>query len=155
VIAGGTTLFDYRYELERFAERADQLGVTEHIWRLGALESEELERLFRAADVFAFPSVKEGFGLAAVEALASGLPLVASDLDVFREFLEDEGNALLCPVGDAHALAAALVRLAGDPALRARLAARARRDAAGHTWEAAAEAHERAYGAVLGERAEV
>ena len=63
VIAGGTTLFDYRAELERFAERADQLGVTEHVWRLGALESEELERLFRAADVFAFPSVKEGFGL--------------------------------------------------------------------------------------------
>ena len=63
LIAGGTTLFDYRAELERFAERADELGVTEHVWRLGALESEELERLFRAADVFAFPSVKEGFGL--------------------------------------------------------------------------------------------
>ena len=125
VIAGGTTLFDYRAELERFAERADQLGVTEHVWRLGALESEELERLFRAADVFAFPSVKEGFGLAALEAIAAGLPLVASDLDVFRGFLTDGESALLTPVGDADALAHALARVKHDkgaahPAARGR-----------------------------------
>ena len=88
---------------------------------LGALEPDEIERLFRAADVFAFPSVKEGFGLAALEALAAGLPLVASDLDVFRGFLTDGESALLHPVGDAAALAAALARVARDPALRARL----------------------------------
>ena len=50
---------------------------------LGPLPSGEMERLFRAADAFAFPSVKEGFGLAALEALAAELPVVASDLDVF------------------------------------------------------------------------
>src|SRR4051812_15282676 len=120
VIAGGTTLFDYRQELERFAERSDQLGVTEHVWRLGALEQEEIERLFRAADVFAFPSVKEGFGLAALEAVAAGLPLVASDLDVFRGFLTHGESALLTPVGDAGALARALQRAAPDRPPRAR-----------------------------------
>jgi glycosyltransferase-like protein len=155
VVAGGATLFDYRDEIDRFHARVMELGLGERVRVLGPVEPTALERLYRAADVFAFPSVKEGFGLAAVEALASGLPLVASDLDVFREFLEHDGNALLCPVGDVAALGDALVRLARDPALRARLASRARRDAAGHTWEAAAEAHERAYGAVLGERAEV
>ncbi len=67
---------------------------------LGPLAPDEIERLFRAADVFAFPSVKEGFGLAALEALAAELPVVASDLDVFRGFLTDGESALLAPVGD-------------------------------------------------------
>jgi glycosyltransferase-like protein len=142
VIAGGTTLFDYRAELERFAERADQLGVTEHVWRLGALDSEELERLFRAADAFAFPSVKEGFGLAALEAIAVGLPLVASDLDVFQGFSE---AAVLTPVGDSEALADALARVKHDKALRTRLRAGSRAVVAQHTWDASAELHERVY----------
>jgi glycosyltransferase-like protein len=143
VIAGGTTLFDYRYELERFAERADELGVTEHIWRLGALESEELERLFRAADAFAFPSVKEGFGLAALEAIAAELPLVVSDLDVFP--VTDGESALVIPVGDAPALAGALARIAHDKPLRRRLRTGGRAVVERHTWEASAIAHERAY----------
>jgi glycosyltransferase-like protein len=145
LIAGGTTLFDYRHELERFAERAGELGVTEHVWRLGALEPEEMERLFRAADAFAFPSVKEGFGLAALEAVAAGLPVVASDLDVFRGFLTDGESALLTPVGDPRALAAALERVRRDRPLRARLRTAGREVVARHTWEASALAHERAY----------
>jgi glycosyltransferase-like protein len=145
LIAGGTTLFDYRHELARFAERAGELGVTEHVWRLGALDQEEMERLFRAADAFAFPSVKEGFGLAALEAVAAGLPLVATDLDVFRGFLTDGDSALLTPVGDAEALSAALARVAEDAPLRARLRAGGARVVARHTWAASARAHERAY----------
>jgi glycosyltransferase-like protein len=145
LIAGGTTLFDYRHELARFAERAGELGVTEHVRRLGALDQDEIERLFRAADAFAFPSVKEGFGLAALEAVAAGLPLVASDLDVFRGFLADGESALLTPVGDAGALARALARVAHDEALRARLRAGGAQVVARHTWAASARAHERAY----------
>ena len=90
---------------------------------LGALAPAEIESLYRAADVFAFPSVKEGFGLAALEALAADLPVVASDIDVFREFLGDGESALLAPVGDARALAAAMARVARDELLRARLRA--------------------------------
>ena len=87
LIAGGTTLFDYRHEVDRFTARARELDVTAHVRVLGALAPDAIERLYRAADVFAFPSVKEGFGLAALEALAADLPVVASDLDVFRSFL--------------------------------------------------------------------
>ncbi|HEX6021883.1 MAG TPA: MSMEG_0565 family glycosyltransferase, partial [Solirubrobacter sp.] len=121
VIAGGTTLFDYRHEVDRFEARVRELDLARHVRRLGPLEPDEIERLFRAADVFAFPSVKEGFGLAALEALAAELPLVASDLDVFRGFLTDGESALLHPVGDAAALANALARVARSPELRARL----------------------------------
>ena len=145
LIGGGMTLFDYRHEREQFDARVDELGVGGHVRVLGPLAPETIESLFRAADVFAFPSVKEGFGLAALEALAAELPVVASDLDVFRGFLSDGESALLAPTGDAGALAAALVRVAREPALRERLRAGGRRVAEGYTWDASAAAHERAY----------
>ena len=154
VVAGGATLFDYRDELVRFEERLGELGLRDRVRLPGPVEPDELVRLYRAADVFAFPSVKEGFGLAAIEALASGLPVVASDLDVFREFLADGRNALLAPTGDARSLGERLARLALDPELRARLAAAARGSTAAFTWDAAAEAHERAYAILLAARSE-
>ena len=149
LVAGGTTLFDYRNERERFDARADELGVAGHVRVLGAQEPEEIEGLFRAADAFAFPSVKEGFGLAALEALAAELPLVASDLDVFRSFLIDGESALLTPTGDARALSRALARVAADRGLCTRLRAGGCRVVREYTWEAAAAAHERAYEAFL------
>ena len=145
LVAGGTTLFDYRHERERFDARARELGVAEHVRVLGAQTPEEIERLFRAADAFAFPSVKEGFGLALLEALAAELPVVASDIDVFLSFLTDGETALLTPTGDAGALGRALGRLAVDGELCARLRATGRRLAREYTWDAAATAHERAY----------
>lgn len=150
LIVGGATLFDYRDELDRFAARARELGVAEHVRTTGTVEPAALERHLRAADLFAFPSTKEGFGLAALEALAAELPLVASDLDVFRTFLSHGDSALLTPVGDAGALAAALARLAEDGALRSRLAAGGRRVVAEHGWDAAAAAHEDAYRLCMG-----
>jgi glycosyltransferase-like protein len=149
LIAGGMTLFDYRHERDRFAERAAELGVGDHVRVLGPLPPDEIEGLFRAADAFAFPSVKEGFGLVALEALAAGLPVVASDLDVLRGFLADGDSALLVGVGDGAALGAALARVARDGALRERLRAGGRAVVARHTWDAAAAAHERAYEAFL------
>ena len=155
LIAGGTTLFDYRHELERFETRTDELGVAQHVRVLGAQSPEEIERLYRAADAFAFPSVKEGFGLAALEALAAELPVVASDLDVFRSFLADGESALLTPTGDAEALARALARIAVDRELRAHLRANGHRVAREYTWDAAAGAHERAYEVFLAREASV
>lgn len=146
VIAGGATLFDYRDEIARFASRRAELGLGDDAVRmLGPVEDETLERLYRAADVLAFPSVKEGFGLVVLEALASGLPVVASDLDVLRGFLTDDRSALLVPCGSAPALARALERVATDTSLRERLRAGGHAVVAEHGWDAAARAHERAY----------
>jgi glycosyltransferase-like protein len=144
VIAGGVTLFDYRHETRRFARRAQELGVAEHVRTTGGIEPEELERLYRAADVFAFPSVKEGFGLAALEALAAELPVVASNLEAFRGFL-DGRCARLVPAGDAATLACELEAVARDGELRGRLRAGGRAVARAWSWDAAAAAHERAY----------
>jgi glycosyltransferase involved in cell wall biosynthesis len=112
---------------------------------LGPVTDAQLEDLYRAADVFALPSVKEGFGLAVLEALAAGVPAVVSDLDVFRTYLADGDSALMAPVGDHGALAAALVRAAANPDLAARLRDGGQAVAARHGWAAAATAHEAAY----------
>jgi glycosyltransferase involved in cell wall biosynthesis len=89
--------------------------------------------------------VKEGFGLAVLEALAAGLPAIVSDLDVFRSFLADGESALMAPVRDDRALAAALVRAAESPALAEHLRAGGRAVAARHGWDRAAAAHEAVY----------
>ena len=145
LVAGGATLFDYRDEIERFHARAAALGLNGDLRVLGPVEDAELERLYRAADVFALPSTNEGFGLAVLEALAADLPAVVSDLDVFRGFLGDGDSALLARAGDPGALASALVRVAREPGLAERLRAGGRAVAARHTWAAVGEAHEAAY----------
>jgi glycosyltransferase-like protein len=149
VVAGGATLFDYRHEIDRFHARLADLGLESSVWLLGSLRCDEMERLYRAADLFAFPSTSEGFGLAALEALASGLPVVASDLAAMRTFLEPGRNALLVPVGDGGALGAALARLAHDAGLRDRLRAGGLQMAAAFSWDEAALAHERVYAELL------
>src|SRR5215468_10339587 len=83
VIAGGETLFDYRDYRARWQTRADRLGLAPIV--LGPVPHDSLPSLVASAAAFAFPSTKEGFGLAAMEALAAGVPLVASDLPVLRE----------------------------------------------------------------------
>jgi glycosyltransferase involved in cell wall biosynthesis len=78
-----------------------------------------------AADVAVLPSLHEGLGIAALESMAAGRPLVATRVGGLAEVVEDGASGLLVPPGDAAALAAALARLLDDPALAARLAAAA------------------------------
>ena len=145
VIAGGATLFDYRHERERFAARLAELGCAEDVHLTGTISDAELAAYYRSADVFAFPSLKEGFGLAALEAQASGLPVVASDLDVFAGFLEHGKSALLFCPGDAVGLADAVQRVAEDDGLARRLAVAGPAAAALHGWQASAREHEAHY----------
>jgi glycosyltransferase-like protein len=149
LVAGGATLFDHRDEIDRFHALREHLDLDGDVRVLGPVTDAQLEGLYRAADVFALPSVKEGFGLAVLEALAAGLPAVVSDLDVFRTYLADGDSALMAPVGDHAALAAALVRAAASPQLAARLRDGGRAVAARHGWDAAAAAHEAAYARFL------
>src|SRR5206468_4171447 len=79
-----------------------------------------------AADIVALPSLREGLGVAALEAMAAGRPVVASRVGGLAEAVVHAETGLLVPPGDPTALAAALARLAGDPELRARLGAAGR-----------------------------
>ncbi len=133
VIAGGETLFDYRDYRARWEARAVELGVAPTV--LGPVPDPELPTLVAAASAFAFPSVKEGFGLAALEALAAGVPTVVSDLPVLREVFGDAVTFAADPAALAAALADAIDR--PDPARRAT----GRALAARYTWAEAARRH--------------
>ncbi|NGO06538.1 MSMEG_0565 family glycosyltransferase [Streptomyces sp. HC44] len=137
VIAGGETLFDYRDYRARWEERATELGVAPLV--LGPVAEEDLPSLVAAADAFAFPSTKEGFGLAAMEALAAGVPLVVRDLPVLREVFGPAARFAATPEDLASELGAELGAAVTDRALARRAAGRAL--AARHTWEAAAQRH--------------
>lgn len=101
----------------RLAADIDASAVT----ALGHVPGDRLTDLYAGAIALVLPSWLEGFGLPPVEALAHGTPAIVSDLPVLREVLG--AGALYVPPGDAGRLADALLRLAGDPALRERLAA--------------------------------
>jgi glycosyltransferase involved in cell wall biosynthesis len=102
------------------------------------VDDRELGSLYAGALAVVQPSFLEGFGLPPLEAAAHGTPAVVSALDCFAETLGDA--ALTVPPGDAHALAEAMLRIAGDEALRARLGAAAHGRAASYTWERSAAA---------------
>jgi glycosyltransferase involved in cell wall biosynthesis len=86
----------------------------------------DVARVLAAADCLVAPSRYEGFGLAAAEAMASGLPVIASRIDSLPEVIADDVSGLLVPPGDPGALAAAIERVLGDDELAARLGRAAR-----------------------------
>jgi glycosyltransferase involved in cell wall biosynthesis len=103
-------------------------------------------RAYRWADAFVLPSFHEGYGMAYAEAMAHGLPVVATNSGAISETVP-RGAGLLVPPGDAAALARALRRVIGDPALAVRLAAGSRAAAARlREWPAAAAEWEAACG---------
>jgi glycosyltransferase involved in cell wall biosynthesis len=106
---------------------------------------EELPLWYRAADAFVFPSRKEGWGLAVLEAMASGLPVVVTDIPVFREYLLPGQDALLVPPGQPASLAAAMREMTTDTGLRARLRRAGARVAGRFRWEDTARRHQSVY----------
>jgi glycosyltransferase involved in cell wall biosynthesis len=97
----------------------DRIRVT------GALPDAEVAAALAAHDLFVLPSLHEGFGIAIAEALAHGLGVISTTAGAIPEVVRDGREALLVPPGDQRALAAALVRAVGDPALRAAMQAAA------------------------------
>ncbi len=134
LIAGGETLFDYRDYRATVEALISSLGVRVDV--LGPVPDPDLPELVASCAVFAFPSTAEGFGLAAMEALAARRPVVVRDLPVLREVF---GDAVRFATGTSALAEALLTDLAG-PADPERLE-RGHALATAHTWEAAATAH--------------
>ena len=112
----------------RAVHRAEELGVADDVVFLGKHAS--VEELLACADVFVLPSETESFGLAALEAMACGVPVVATNVGGLPEVVVDGETGHLFDVGDVDGMAGAVVRLLTDDALHATIAAAARADAA-------------------------
>lgn len=130
-----------RAELER---RAAQRGVASRVHFAGRIAHADLPRWLARGEVFVQPSIgEEAFGISLVEAMACGLPVLASDNGGMKEIVLPGATGQLLPPGDVAAWTAALARAFGDPAMRAAQGEAARRRAVDHfTWAANAAAHE-------------
>jgi glycosyltransferase involved in cell wall biosynthesis len=127
-------------------EPLETLGPGVH--RLGFLPRDELRILQGAAAVSCLPSRAEGFGLPVLEAMAAGSPVVTTSASAMEEVAD--GAAVLVPVGDVEALAAAIEGILGDPGGAQRLRELGRARAAGYGWERSAAAVGAVYREVLG-----
>jgi N-acetyl-alpha-D-glucosaminyl L-malate synthase BshA len=112
---------------------ARALGVDKSVFFLGRLDT--VAPLLAAADLFLLPSQNESFGLSALEALASGVPVIAANAGGIVEVVRNGETGMLCPVGDVEAMARASVEILRDPArwdAMSRLAAEDARARFGH-----------------------
>ncbi|MDX6370940.1 MAG: glycogen synthase, partial [Gaiellaceae bacterium] len=117
----------------------------------GFVPHDELQRLYARAAVVACPSRREGFGVACLEAMAHGRPVVATPMGGLRDLVVDGETGLVVPARDPAALRAALERLLGDPELRRRLGEAGRRRAGERfSWAAVTDATLAAYAGAVG-----
>ena len=121
-------------ELERLRSVAHALGIADRVTFAGALPQPELHKYYRAADALVVTSCYESFGLAAVEALASGTPVVASQVGGLPCVVRDGENGLLVHWRSAEFFAERLDQLLEDQLLRERLAAHARESVRRFDW---------------------
>lgn len=134
---------EQREQLRARAERPDLTGAVEFA---GPLHGEDLVGAYAWADALVLPSDREGMPLVALEAMAAGLPVLATDVPGNTELI---GGVGLLAAPEPAALAVAVDRLAEDAALRAELSARSAEAARSYSWEAVAARVEQVYAAAL------
>jgi glycosyltransferase involved in cell wall biosynthesis len=146
-VVGGHSFQDYRAYTDRVLAMLPELGLSlgRDVVQLGTVPDAELPAWYAAADVLAFPSTKEGWGLAVLEAMSAGLPVVTSDLPVFLEYLRPGRDALVVPVDDPGALSRALAAVLDSPGLAAELRAAGLALSRTFTWARSAREHRAVY----------
>ena len=140
VIAGGSSLLDHGAYQSQFAAVLAASRLPAHaVRRLGPVADADMPALYRIAAALVFPSLKEGFGLVVLEAMASGLPVVTAAIQPFTDYL-DVDDVVWCTPRHVASIADAMMVVL-QPDVRASLAARGLIVAARHDWRRVAEAH--------------
>jgi N-acetyl-alpha-D-glucosaminyl L-malate synthase BshA len=107
-------------ELSRVEQLTSELSVTDHVELIG--EAQDVVGLLSVSDLFLLPSLQESFGLSALEAMACGVPVVASNVGGLPEVIDDGTTGFLHPPDDVAGMAGSAIGVLSDPALHARMA---------------------------------
>ncbi|MDH6269724.1 glycosyltransferase-like protein [Rhizobium sp. SG_E_25_P2] len=140
VIAGGVSLLDHRDYQDEFQSHLRALhDDASAVHLVGAVSDDDMPNLYRLADALVFPSLKEGFGLVVLEALASGVPAIVPSIAPFTEYLGRD-DALWCDPRHSASIAEAMA-LGLVPQIRERVIPRGMEVAGRFTWRRVAESH--------------
>lgn len=141
IIAGGDTLFDYEpYRVQFFTlVKQHKITIGESLILPGVIADRDLPVLYRCADAFIFPSVKEGWGLVLLEAIASGIPVVTSNIPPFTEFLAEK-SALLINPHSSKAIARAMLDIL-NPNIRTKFIEGSKSIPSQYSWSKSAQIH--------------
>ncbi len=131
----------------RAEQRAHREGVGDRVWFLGKQDS--VAELLACSDLFLLPSESEAFGLVALEAMACGVPVIATTIGGIPEVVTDGANGYLAPIGDVEAMSAAGIRLLRDADLWARFSGAARTAAEAFSADLVVPRYEALYEEVL------
>lgn len=145
LIVGGASGTDGDAETERAHALADELGLPDAVDFIPPQPHHILSSYYRAADVVVVPSRSESFGLVALEAMACGIPVVASAVGGLQSLVDDRVTGRLIPRRDPLDYAMAIDEILGDDALAASMSRAAAAKAGDYTWAAAAERLEKLY----------
>jgi glycosyltransferase-like protein len=150
LIAGGSSLWDHSRYADGFEADLSQApeDLRRRVVRAGPLREHELTALYRLADVLLFPSLREGFGLCVLEAMAAGMPVIVPREEPFTEYLDDRSAVFVDP-RCAPEIARAISELIDDSARRLSLARAARDQAVFFPWSRSSSLHAAHYDALL------
>jgi glycosyltransferase involved in cell wall biosynthesis len=128
---------------------AKDLGISDSVRFLGLVDRKDLPKVYSAADVFVFPSLREAFGMVIAEALASGVPIIASDIEVFREIVNTK-CAILTRRKSHNLLSKAIIRVIENHQLASSMSKEARKAALRIEKDAIMEKYRLLYAKVAG-----
>lgn len=134
----------------KLRQRAEQLGLGDHVKLLGHVASEALPAIYQGAALFLYPTLYEGFGLPVVEAMASGVPVITSNTSALKEIAE--GYAHLVDPLDVEGMARAIARCMSDEGHRKALADLGLKRAESFHWKRTAERTLEVYRAALADQ---
>ncbi len=134
---------------EKLEEQTLELGLSDRTTFLGLIDHLKLPEFYRQGDIFCLPSASEGMASVVLEALATGLPIVTTDVPGTSELVSDGHNGFVAPVGDADALVAPLRRLLTDHEFRREQGRRSRERSADFSWTVMAERYLALYASLI------
>jgi len=128
-----------------FVAQAEELGVSRYLRFVGYVDHGKLPEYYLDADIFTLPSLAEGMPNVVLEAIGSGLPIVATRVAGSEELVHHGENGFLVEPRDVNALAQALISLINQRGLREKMGLRSKQFARSYSWESVAEAYARLY----------